>query len=153
MSIRAKIEIEAPLEQSFEYIVPVELSHIMPGYKSLPGVERTSNKTLWYTPGMQRTVHFTDGNTAIEKLLTVEPHASFSYQVDGFTSVLKRLAVRVEGEWQFHETPQGNTHIEWRYTLVPRNGMSRFVLNTFVKKDVQGFLNQALAILKEDLEQ
>ncbi len=144
--------INSSIEESFEYIVPVELSHIFKRYKNLPAIDSTSNKEIWYTPGMQRTVYFEDGNTAQEYLLTVNPHSSFSYKIDSFTSPLKRLAKRIEGEWIFTESERGKTQIEWTYTIVPKNYFARIIINAFIKKNVKGLLNNALEILKEDLE-
>ena len=151
-SILVEIEIDAPIAESFEYIVPVELPHIFKRYKNLPAIVRTSNTEVWDQAGMQRTVYFEDGNTAEEYLLEVHPHADFSYKIEGFTSALGKLCKRIEGKWVFSKTAEGKTHISWTYTLVPKNFLGRFLINTFVRKNVAGLLHQALEILKEDLE-
>ena len=151
-SIVLTIDIDASVEKSFEYIVPVDLSHIFNRHKSFAGIDSTSNEKLWYTPGMERTVYFDDGTTAQEYLLTVEPHASFSYRIQDFTHKLKYLAKHIEGKWQFTSTKDGKTHVEWTYTIVPKNGFTRMIFNTFVKRDLQGLLNNALLICKQDLE-
>jgi len=101
---------------------------------------------------MQRTVYFEDGNTAQEYLLTVYPHSSFSYKIDSFTSPLKRLAKKIEGKWVFTELDNGQSQIEWTYTIVPKNYFAKFIINSFVKKNVHGLLSNALKILKDDLE-
>lgn len=142
---------DSSIEESFEYIVPIELSHIFNRYRNLPGIDSTSNTEIWYTPGMQRTVYFEDGNTAQESLLTVYPHSSFSYKIDSFTSPIRRLAKRIEGKWVFAESKRGQTQIEWTYTIVPKNYFARIIINTFVKNNVKGLLNNALKILSEDL--
>ena len=144
--------INSSAKECFEYIVPIELSHIFKRYKNLPAIDSTSNKELWYTPGMQRTVYFEDGNTAQEYLLTVYPHSSFSYKIDSFTSPLKRLAKKIEGKWVFTELDNGQSQIEWTYTIVPKNYFAKFIINSFVKKNVHGLLSNALKILKDDLE-
>ncbi len=151
-TVLVTIDINAPIKEAFEYIVPIELSYIFKRYKNLPAIDGTSNQERWYTPGMQRTVYFEDGTSAQEHLLTVNPHSDFSYQINGFTSALRRLAKRIEGQWIFTENEQGKTHIEWTYTIVPKNSFARIAINTFVKKNVKGLLNNALLILKEDLE-
>lgn len=152
VQVEVSQDIHASVQESFEYIVPVDLPHIFKRYKNLPAITRTSNQEIWYTPGMQRTVYFEDGNTAQEYLLTVNPHSDFSYKIDGFTSPLRRLAQRIEGKWVFTEPKAGQTRIVWTYTIIPNNSFSRFLLNTFVKKNVLGLLNHALVILKQDLE-
>lgn len=151
-TVLVTIDIEASVEDSFEYIVPVDLSHIFKRYKRLPGIDSTSNKQLWYTPGMQRTVYFEDGNTAEETLLTVNPHSDFSYKIDNFTSPLRKLAKRIEGNWKLTELEGDRTHIEWTYKIIPKNFLTRLMINAFIKNDVEGLLNNALAILKNDLE-
>ena len=144
--------IHSPVDESFEYIVPIELPHIFKRYKNLPAIVRTSNKEIWYTPGMQRTVYFEDGNTAQEFLLTVSPHSSFSYRIEKFTSPLRRLANKIEGNWLFTEPEKGQTQIKWTYTIVPKNYFARMIINIFIKKNVEELLSNALKILKEDLE-
>ena len=128
------IDINVSVEEAFEYIVPVDLPHIFKRYKNLPAIKSTSNTERWYTPGMQRTVYFEDGNTAQEFLLTVNPHSHFSYKIIDFTSPLKRLAKRIEGRWSFTESQKGDTHIEWTYEIIPKNFLTKMMINLFVKK-------------------
>ncbi|UOB17444.1 SRPBCC family protein [Abyssalbus ytuae] len=151
-TVLVNINIDASIEKSFQYIVPVDLSHIFKRYKNLPAVDSTGNKDLWYKPGMQRTVYFEDGNTAREHLLTVNPYTDFSYKIEDFTSPLKRLTKYIYGKWVFTETADGKTHIEWSYTLVTKNIFARLIVNVFVKKNIKGMLTNALSILKTDLE-
>lgn len=146
------IDIDAPVKESFEYIVPVNLPHIFKRYKNLPAIVSTSNKKLWYTPGMVRTVYFEDGNTAKEYLFTVNPYSDFSYKIEDFTSPLKRLAKRIKGQWIFTKLENGKTHIVWSYEIIPKNFLAQFIINAFFKKNIKGLLNNALTVLKEDLE-
>ncbi len=145
-------DIETSVDKSFNYIVPVDLAHIFKGYKNLPAVSSTSNEDTWDTPGMERTVYFEDGHTAKEYLLRVDPNSSFSYKIDSFTSSLKWLASSIEGTWIFTEPESGKTNIVWSYTIIPKNELAKVIIQLFVKKNVRGLLNQALQILKEDLE-
>lgn len=151
-TILVSIDIDSPVKQSFEYIVPIDLSHIFKRHKNLPAIVSTSNGETWYEPGMHRTVYFEDGNTAQEYLLTVNPHTDFSYRIDGFTSPLKLLAKQIEGEWVFTETKEGKTHIDWIYAIVAKNALARMMIICFVKNKIRYLLNNALLILKEDLE-
>ena len=146
------IFIDAPVESVFDYIVPIDLSHIFRRYKNLPAIDSTSNQERWYTPGMERTVYFEDGSTAHEHLVSVNPSTDFSYQINGFTSFLGKLAEQINGKWVFTETQPGQTHIEWTYELEPKNFLAGFIIRTFVLKNLKGLLNNALAIIKADLE-
>ena len=65
--------INAPINAIFDYIVPVDFSHIFKRYKRLRAIKNTSVKEDWTTPGLTRTVYFEDGPTAQESLLTVVP--------------------------------------------------------------------------------
>src|SRR5687768_4280839 len=91
VDINVHVTIASPAAQCFDYIVPVELSLIFHPYLLLPGVIRTDETERWFTPGLSRTVHFTDGSKANERLLTVEPPRSFTYEISEFTGMSKFL--------------------------------------------------------------
>ena len=144
--------INAPIDSAFNYIVPVELSHIFRKYKNLPAIIKTDEKEKWLKAGLTRTVYFEDGSTSKETLLTVVPHTSFSYRIENFTSQLRFLAKRIEGDWVFTDLGNGQTQIEWTYKIVPKNFIARGLINLALIKNVKGLLTNALTILKTDLE-
>lgn len=144
--------ISVPNDTAFNYIVPVDLSHIFKKYKSIAGIKNTSIKEGWTKPGLIRTVYFEDGSTSKETLLTVVPHSSFSYKIEDFTSQLRFLAKRIEGDWIFSDLGNGQTKIEWTYKVVPKNFIARGIIKVFLMKDITGLLNKALTTLKDDLE-
>ncbi len=144
--------IKAPIEVSFDYIVPVDLSHIFRGYKKFAAIKKTDETEKWIKAGLNRTVYFEDGTTAQETLLTVVPNISFSYKIEGFTSQLRFLAKRIEGNWQFTNLGSGQTKIVWTYRIIPKNFLTKGIIKMMVLKDIEGMLNEALTILKEDLE-
>ncbi|NGM67129.1 SRPBCC family protein [Sphingobacterium sp. SGR-19] len=144
--------INAPIDNAFNYIVPVELSRIFKKHKNLPAIIKTDEKEKWFKAGLTRTVYFEDGSTSKETLLTVVPHTSFSYRIEDFTSQLRFLAKRIEGDWIFNDLGNGQTKIEWTYKIVPKNIFARGAVNLFLLKNVNGLLTNALTILKNDLE-
>ena len=144
--------INVPIETTFNYIVPVDLSHIFKRYKSISGITNTSIIEGWTKPGLVRTVYFEDGSTSKESLLTVVPYSSFSYKIEDFTSQLRFLAKRIEGDWIFTDLGNGQTKIEWTYKVVPKYFIARGLVNIILMKDINGLLNNALIILKDDLE-
>lgn len=144
--------INAPIDSAFNYIVPVDLSHIFKKYKNLPAIIKTDETEKWIKAGLTRTVYFEDGSTSKETLLTVVPHSSFSYKIENFTSQLRFLAKRIEGDWIFKDLGNGQTEIEWTYKIVPKNFFSRGLINLVLLKNINGLLTNALAILKTDLE-
>ena len=144
--------IDAPTDSAFNYIVPVDLSHIFKKYKNLPAITKTDEAEKWIKAGLTRTVYFEDGSTSKETLLTVIPHTSFSYRIENFTSQLRFLAKRIEGDWIFTDLGNGQTKIEWTYIIVPKNFLARGLINLALLKNVNGLLTNALTILKTDLE-
>lgn len=150
--VTVTIDMNNNLEDSYSYIVPFELNHIIKETGMLSGVDSTSNKEIWFKPGSSRTIYFHDGNTAFETLLTVEQNKGFSYVVEDFSSILRLFAKRVEGSWVFTENKDGTVHIEWTYKLISKSWFARRVLNNFVMNDVEQMLNNALLIIKDDLE-
>ena len=97
-------------------------------------------------------VYFEDGSSAQESLLTVVPPTSFSYKIENFTSQLRFLAKRVEGDWLLADLGNGQTKIEWTYKVVPKNFIACGIIKSFFMKEVNGLLTNALMILKDDLE-
>lgn len=148
---KATITVNTSVDKAFSYIVPIDLSHIFKKYKRFPAIVKTDEKEIWIKPGLTRTVYFEDGTTAKESLLTVIPDNSFSYQIEDFTSQLRFLAKRVEGSWQFTELENGQTKIEWTYKVIPKNFAARFIIKSFMLKDINGLLHNALLIIKNDL--
>lgn len=144
--------VNAPIDSVFNYIVPVELSHIFKRYKRIPAITKTNETEKWNKAGLTRTVFFEDGSTSQETLLTVVPHTSFSYKIENFTSQLRFLAKRVDGDWLFTDLGNGQTKIEWTYKVAPKNFIARGLIKIVLLKDIEGLLNNALTILKEDLE-
>lgn len=144
--------INAPITSAFNYIIPVDLSHIFKRYKQLPAITNTSVKEGWTKPGLTRIVYFEDGSTAQESLLTVISNTSFSYKIENFTSQLRFVAKRIEGDWQFIDLGNGQTKIEWTYKVVPKNLITSKIIKIFLIKTIRGLLINALTILKDDLE-
>lgn len=149
---RIVMTINAPIDRAFNYIVPVKLSRIFKRYKNLPAITKTDETEKWIKPGLTRTIYFEDGSTSKETLLTVVPHTSFSYRVEDFTSPLRFLAKRIEGDWIFTDLGNGQTRIEWTYQIVPKNFLARCIINWVLLKNVNHLLTNALTILKSDLE-
>jgi ribosome-associated toxin RatA of RatAB toxin-antitoxin module len=82
----------------------------------------------------------------------VVPNTSFSYKIENFTSQLRFLAKRIEGDWQFIDLGNGQTKIEWTYKIIPKNAISRGLIKAFLLRKVNGLLTNALTIIKNDLE-
>jgi Polyketide cyclase / dehydrase and lipid transport len=137
-------------EKVFNYVVPIPLNQIFQKYKFLPGVTGTDEKEKWITAGLTRTVFTDDGNTAYEELLTVTPNSYFSYRISKFTSALRFLISCVNGSWVF-ESKGSQTYIIWEYELIPHNDFTNWIINTFLKKVISQYLQNAMDIIVTDL--
>ena len=152
LTVFVDVKSKLPLQQSFEYIVPMDLEHIFKRYKNLPAVIKTSNKKAWYTAGMTRTVFFDDGTSSEETLLSIDPHSSFNYKVNGFTNSLRFLIKQINGRWTFKDVGQDTIRIEWTYEIVPKHYMAKSLIDFAVKRQVKILMTNALNIMKEELE-
>jgi len=147
------VTIGSPIDQAFNYIVPINLMHIFRGNAMIPAIVDTSVKQGWNKAGLQRTVYFADGSTSQESLLTINVPTSFSYKNEHFTStVLSALLNRLEGEWLFTDLGNNPTKIEWTYRAVPTNFFTRLFVKLVLMKVVHAMLKDALTIIKNDLE-
>jgi hypothetical protein len=150
--IKVIMTLNAPIDSTFNYIVPIDLPHIFKRYKGLPAIVKTNETEKWFKGGLTRTVFFDDGTTSKESLLTVVTNTSFSYKIENFTSQLRFLAKRIEGDWLFTDLGNGQTKIEWTYKIVPKNAFARVLIKAILLKKVNGLLTNALTIIKNDLE-
>jgi hypothetical protein len=150
--VKINMIINAPIDSSYNYILPVDLTHIFKRYKRFPAIVRTNETEFWNKAELTRTVFFEDGTTAQETMLSVIPSKSFSYKIEKFTSPLKNLAKKVEGEYVFTNLGNGQTEIVWCYKIIPKNFFARVIINAVILKDLSVLLTNALTILKNDLE-
>ena len=151
IDIIVRITIAAPPSRCFDYIVPIELSHIFQPYLLLPGVKRTDEAERWFTPGLARTVYFTDGTKAKEELLTVESPHSFTYKISDFTGINKFLVSHINGAWQFSQDSDGATNIEWTYSLACHNTAAQLLASVVVAPMLRRYLQRALEIIQWDM--
>lgn len=152
VEINVPFQIKTKKQVAFDRIVPIELSKIFRPYGRLPGIKSTNETEKWIKAGLKRKVEFEDGDTAIETLDQVNPYHDFSYHIESFTSPLRFLANRIEGEWIFTDTETGTTKVQWTYRVYLKNAITRGIFNLFVKKDLEGMLQQASEIITQDLE-
>jgi len=145
--------IHVPIKIAFDYIQPVPLPDIFPGYGSIPAVVKSNEQQEWIEAGLSRTVTFADGNSAHESMQHVDYPNYFSYQLDNFSSeALSQLIERVEGAWVFIAADDEKVIIDWKYAFIPRNEEAKKVIEQHVLPDFQGMLEQAMRICKEKLE-
>lgn len=144
--------IKKPVKEVFDYILPIDLAYIFKKYKLLPAVISTNEKQKWNIPGLTRLVVFSDRSNAQEELLIVESPNFFSYKITKFSSILRFLIVQINGSWHFQQIKE-NTHITWKYELIAKNKIAKWIISLFIYKDLQVFLQNAINIIEKDLNQ
>ena len=146
--------INRPLQETFDYIINVDLTHIFPLIGNVPGVVSTTIDKEWGKAGMERVNTLTDGSSSREKMLTVDAPRSFTYRIESFTApVLKPLLDHIEGGWILTDNGNGTTSIEWIYCLVPLNAQAKTQVEQALLTRYQVRLESAMTIIKDDLEQ
>jgi hypothetical protein len=145
--------IHVPIKSAFDYIQPVSLPTIFPGYSNIPSIVKTNEQEYWIKAGLSRTVTFADGNSALESMLHVDYPNYFSYRIENFTAEgLSNLIEKVEGAWVFIPIEDGKVTIGWKYVITPRNEEAKQIIEAHVLPDFQGMLEQAMKICKTNLE-
>ena len=152
LSTTVEIKIAANQLAAFEHIVPIDLSSIFTGYGILPAVTGTQNQVgAWDTAGQTRTVHFADNSSARELLTTYAYPHYFSYTLSDFTGSLGLLASSAKGEWWFNTDISGKTTIKWHYTFNARSIFAVPVLWFVANFLWRGYMNKALSLSVEFL--
>lgn len=150
--VKVTMIIGSSAKEAFNAGLQADLTNIFKKYASLPSIAGTNLKGTWTKEGLQRIICFEDGTQVTETLLSVEPHRFFSYRVEQFTSALRHLAKKIEGNWTFTKLSENETKVEWNYNIYPKNRFVTILVKLVLKKDIRGYLTQALEIVKQNAE-
>lgn len=143
-SVTLEATAQAPLTQTFEIIVPIDLSSIMPGYGPLPAVSGVEAQTGdWNGVGQTRSVRLADESSAREETTLYDSPNRFGYTVSDWSGALKFLAREAKSEWRFSDAA-GQTRVEWRYAFAPRSAWTAWLLLPVVQLLWRGTMKQAL---------
>jgi hypothetical protein len=106
--------------RTFDAIVPVDLTAIMPGFGPIPGVLGVRDQSgPWSSEGATRTVLLSDGSAVSERITAHAHPEHFAYRVGPFAPPLGLVATHTDGAWWFTGLPgaETSTHIRWSYTF------------------------------------
>jgi hypothetical protein len=123
----------------------VRAKGLIPGVKSLAG-----QLGPWSEAGQTRRLTLTDGSTAVETLMALEPDG-YSYRISELTGPF-RLIVK-EANARFSVSARGDVSIlTWTYEFMPKGGVAAAALSFLVDSQWNGFMDAALERLKDDIE-
>jgi hypothetical protein len=111
---------QASREPTFDAIVPVDLTTILPGFGPIPGVLGVRDQSgPWSSVGATRLVVLSDGSVTPERITVHQSGRYFAYRVGPFAPPLGLLAAHADGAWWFTDVSAGvpRTHIRWSYTF------------------------------------
>lgn len=144
--------INRAVEEVFPKVIEADLTVIFPSTEDAPGIVSTSISEGWNMAGLRRVNTSSDGSTSEERMLTVVPNRSFSYELDGFTAPALADLDRIHGAWAFIDNGNGTTSIEWIYELYPKTPQNREQVETTLRRRYASRLELAMEILKQQIE-
>ena len=149
----ASIDVRRPVEEVFDFVTDENsLPKILPKLGPIHAVTgSTIIKGPWRQAGATRTLHFDSGDTLKEQLLAFNRPFYFSYSISEFSNFAKHLTRIAYGQWWF-SAMEGGTHIDWKYSFLPKNAFTRPVVSLFMNKYYEKYMNQCLHLVRQYVE-
>ncbi len=145
------VTVKGTPDQFWKYFEFIKLEDIFTAQGSLPGIKATSHFDEWHTPGKQRTIYFTSGDTAIEQILECTVPFYFKYRVFNSTLPARHFVKYLTGEWRIDGVGL-NTHIQWTYTFVHKSLLHKLFLKRFFNKTWIPYMEASMVLTKENYE-
>ena len=147
----ASINVNASPERTFAAALAMDPVQIVRARGLIPGVRSVSGQTgPWSAPGQTRTLTLTDGATAEETLIAVEP-AGYRYRVGKFTGLFSRIVKEAAARFEVTPRSEGSV-LTWTYEFQPKGGLSAAILSFLVDSQWNSYMDAALERLKDDIE-
>ena len=139
-----------PVEHLFDTVVAEDvLPHVLHRWGPIPAVAGTRDLTgPWDTPGSERTVVLSDGNSARERVLVWERPSGFGYRVDRLTGTFGAFVHHAVGQWRFAAEPAGSSFV-WTYTFHPARRWARPVLALMARTAWARYMEQCADLCVE----
>jgi hypothetical protein len=147
----ASISVNASPEKSRAAALALDPVKVVRARGLIPGVKAVSGQTgAWSAQGQTRTLTLTDGATAEETLVALEP-GGYRYRIGNFTGPFARLVK--EAHARFETAPRGDGSIlTWTYEFHAKGGLSAAILSFLVDSQWNAYMDAALARLKDGIE-
>ena len=130
-----------------------ELETVLHDSLFISGVSKTADTSgPWDVPGSQRTLHFTDGNSAREEVTAADAPDYFAYVVTEFTDpLIRRLVREVREQWSFTDEGTG-TRAKWTAAFEAKSILAVLPLLPMVKIFWRRAMKGAMRNTKERAE-
>ena len=106
----------------------------------------------WPEEGAVRRLEFSDGHFALERIVENDLPGRFTYQVWDFTSATADNVSYIYGIQELVPSVEGGSDFTWTYNLKPNAGWKRGLVQRFVNKNIQPFLDGSVATVEADAE-
>lgn len=150
---KAVVLVNTDTETAFKFISSSEKlgewlkkSPPIPGAKSVEILEGPYNFV-----GAKRIVHFEDGDTAQEELISYHPSSNYAYKISSFSNFLGKLSNAAYGQIWFDQL-DNQTRITWEYYFTYRSVVARIGLSLFLIIGYKRFMKNSLLHAKTVLE-
>ncbi len=110
----------------------------------IPGiVEITPLDGTFPDTGATRRLAFADGSFVVERVVQNRP-GLFQYQVWNLTSGSGRAVDHILGAFRYEPRDDGTIEVIWTYRILPRFGLVRPFVRSFVENDIAPFMESGL---------
>lgn len=117
----------------------------------IPGVTAVSGQTgPWSAEGQTRRLTLSDGATAEETLIALEP-GGYRYRVANFTGPFRFLVKEANARFEIAPRAEGSM-LTWSYEFTPTGGLAAAILSFLVDSQWNAFMDAALERLKSEIE-
>ncbi len=147
--------ISMPIEKYWELSFKLNLEEIGSAgdYKDLPKIKSTTPVNGNFTKaGHSRRVHFDNGKTLLETIISLQSPHDFAYELTEIELPLKNVAKRARGHFRYSALPDGNTKVVWTYGFDQRNFIFKWFIKRYIKTTHRFWMRDTLVEMKRQGE-
>jgi hypothetical protein len=140
--IQSSTKVAGSVADVFENLFSKNLLKVFEDLPCIPNFIVTYYK--FPEPGTERTIYFSDINTARQKLITLDPKMSFCVKIDQFTAIRFYRLSEVEYQFCFCELSYGLTLVSCEYRFKLKSRISKLIFKFFLHKFMQEHIDRFL---------
>ncbi|CAG9243765.1 hypothetical protein [Paraburkholderia caribensis] len=139
-----------PLDQFSDWFAMTgapRVASFLTGTTTVPGVIRSEPLIgAWTKVGDRRRIVFSDGNSALEEIVTNQLPKRFQYEMWNLTSRRGRYIRYAISEFSLSGN-DGGTHVRWTYSFRPNAWPDGWFMSRYVHVDIRQFMELALTTM------